>query len=64
MRPIIRKPCADNTLVYDLTKEKPKIERTQKRKIVSTGKNVKEKKGKKILPEKIKEHPRNTLAYH
>ena len=64
MRPIIRKPCADNTLVYDLTKEKPKIERTQKRKIVSPGKNVKEKKRKKILPEKIKEHPRNTLAYH
>ena len=64
MRPQIRKPCEDNTLVYDLSKERPKIERTQKRKIVTPGKNVKEKRGKKILPDKIKEHPRNTLAYH
>ena len=64
MRPQIRKPCEDNTLVYDLSKERPKIERKQKRKIVTPGKNVKEKSGKKILPDKIKEHPRNTLAYH
>ena len=64
MRPQIRKPCEDNTLVYDLSKERPKIERKQKRKIVTPGKNVKEKREKKILPDKIKEHPRNTLAYH
>ena len=64
MKPEIRKPCEDNTLVYDLTKEKPKIERMHKRKIVSPGKNVKEEKGKKILVDKIKPSERNTLAYH
>ena len=64
MKPEKRKPCEDNTLVYDLTKEKPKIERMQKRKLVSPGKNVKVEKGKKILVDKIKPSERNTLAYH
>ena len=63
MHPEKRKCDEDNTLAYDLTKEKPKIERKQKRKIASPkGKNVIQ--GKKIMPDKIKEHPRNTLAYH
>ena len=64
MKPEKRKPCEDNTLVYDLTKEKPKIERMQKRKLVSPGKKVKVEKGKKILVDKIKPSERNTLAYH
>ena len=63
MKPEIRKACEDNTLAYDLTNAKPKIERAMKRRIVSPGKNIKERRGKKIYPDKLKEHPRNTLAY-
>ena len=58
------KPCSDNTLAYDLTNAPPKIEKTQKRKIISPGKNKIERKGKKIMPEKIRESERNTLAFH
>ena len=64
MRPQIRKPCEDNTLIYDLSKEKPKIERTQKRKLVSPGKNVKVEKKRIIHIDRIKPSERNTLAYH
>ena len=64
MKPEKRKACEDNTLAYDLTNEKPKIEKTQKRIIKFPNKNKIERKGKKILVEKIKENPRNTLAYH
>ena len=31
MKPEKRKACEDNTLAYDLTNVKPKIEKTQKR---------------------------------
>ena len=64
MRPVIRKVCEDNTLAFDLTNEIPKKERTQKRRIPSPGKNRIERKGKKILVDKNKENPRNTLAFH
>ena len=64
IKPEKRKACEDNTLAYDLTNAKPKIERAKKRRIVSPGKNIKERRGKKIYPDKLKEHPRNTLAYH
>ena len=64
MKPEKRKADADNTLAYDLSKVQPKIERNQKRRIESPGKNKIERKGKKILVEKIKEDPRNTLAFH
>jgi len=63
IRPDKRKCCEDNTLAYDLTNLKPKIQRPQRRKIESP-KMKTQKKGKKILVEKLKEHPRNTLAYH
>ncbi len=63
MKPDIRKCDEDNTLAYDLTKEKPKIERNKKRRIASPkAKNV--VRGKKILVDKIRENPRNTLAFH
>ena len=64
IKPEKRKADEDNTLAYDLTNEKPKIEKAHKRRIPSPGKNKIERKGKKILPDKIKENPRNTLAYH
>ena len=64
IKPEKRKACEDNTLAYDLTNVKPKAERTQKRKIVSPGKNKIERKGKKILIDKNKENPRNTMAFH
>ena len=66
MRPIIRKEDKDNTLAYDLSKQPPKLEKTQKRFIKDP--NPKKKflagNGKKIMAEKIKEDPGNTLAYH
>ena len=64
MKPEKRKACEDNTLAYDLTNEKKKKKKTQKRIIKFPNKNKIERKGKKILVEKIKENPRNTLAYH
>ena len=66
MRPIIRKEDKDNTLAYDLSNQPQKSEKTQKRFIKDP--NPKSKflagKGKKIMAEKIKEDPGNTLAYH
>ena len=64
IRPDKRKEEEDNTLAYDLTNQKPKIERAHKRRIASPGKNKIERGGKKILVDKMKENPRNTLAYH
>ena len=51
-------------MAYDLTNFKPKPERPKKRKIVSPGKNRIERKGKKILGDKNKENPKNTMAFH
>ena len=64
MRPIIRKEDSDNTLAYDLTKQPPKLEKTQKKLIKDPYTIQLERKGKKIIPERIKEDPGNTLAYH
>ena len=64
MRPIIRKEDSDNTLAYDLTQQPNKIEKTQKKMIKNPHQKEFVKQGKKILPEKNKEDPRNTLAYH
>ena len=64
MRPIIRKEDSDNTLAYDLSRVPPKFEKTQKRKIQEPNPNKITGYGKKILTEKIKEDPGNTLAYH
>ena len=64
IKPEKRRASCDNTLAYDLSNIRPKIEKTQKRRISSPGKNRIEKKGKKILVEKIKESERNTLAFH
>ena len=64
MKPIIRKEDSDNTLAYDLTKQPPKFEKTQKRIIRDPYKIEIERKGKKIIPDRIKEDPGNTLAYH
>ena len=64
MRPIIRKEDSDNTLAYDLSRVPPKFEKTQKRKIQEPNPNKRTGYGKKILTEKIKEDPGNTLAYH
>ena len=64
IKPEKKKADKDNTLAYDLSKEPQKVEKTQKRKIVSPGKNKIERKGKKILVEKLKEDTRNTLAFH
>ena len=64
MRPIIRKEDSDNTLAYDLTKQPPKVEKTQKRMIKDPYPKQSVKHGKKILAERLKEDPGNTLAYH
>ena len=64
MRPIIRKEDSENTLAYDLTKQPPKLEKTQKKMIKDPYTIQLERKGKKIITERIKEDPGNTLAYH
>ncbi len=64
MRPDIRKEDSDNTLAYDLTKQPPKVEKTQKRMIKDPYPKQSVKQGKKILAERLKEDPGNTLAYH
>ena len=66
MRPIIRKEDPDNTLAYDLIRLPPKLEKAQKRPIKEPNpqKKLFTGYGKKIMAEKIKEDPGNTLAYH
>ena len=63
MKPEKRKASCDNTLAFDLSKEPPKIERAQKRRIYPPDKNKSERKGRKIFPQKNQENPRNTLAF-
>ena len=64
MRPDIRKEDADNTLAYDLSRQPPKGERTQKRMIKDPHAKQNVRQGKKILHDRMKEDPGNTLAYH
>ena len=64
MRPGIRKEDSDNTLAFDFTRKPPKFEKTQKRKIQEPLPKQNVRQGKKILTERIKEDPGNTLAYH
>ena len=64
MRPDIRKEDSDNTLAYDLSRQPPKLERTQKRMIKDPNPKQEVKQGKKLFHDKLKEDPGNTLAYH
>jgi hypothetical protein len=63
-KPIIRKEDSDNTLAYDLSRRPAKIEKTQKKIIRDPHPPRIERQGKKILHDRIKEDPGNTLAYH
>ena len=47
MRPIIRKEDSENTLAYDLTKQPPKMEKTQKKMIKDPYTIQLERKGRK-----------------
>ncbi len=64
MRPEKRKADSNNTLAYDLSNQPVKFEKTQKRMIKEPYSQHFGKKGKKIMIEKSREDPGNTLAYH
>ena len=64
MRPEIRKEDSDNTLAFDLSRQPCKFERTQKRKIQEPLPKQSIRQGKRIMAERIKEDPGNTLVYH
>ena len=64
MRPGIRKEDSDNTLAFDLSRLPPRFIKTQKRKIQEPLPKKSVRQGKRIMTERIKEDPGNTLAYH
>ena len=54
----------ENTLAYDLSNSKPQLEKSQKRIFPNKNKEEVKGKGQRILANRLKEDPGNTLAYH